>query len=267
MKTHFYILILGVLLAMSSCSEFTRLQKENNIEKKLEGAHNYYKEGSCLKSGILFEELIPVLRGTARYEEVLYYHAKSSFCDEDYILANYYFDNFAKTFPTSQYAEEASFLSALCLYYESPQYSLDQADTRKAIDKMQIFVDRYPDTDKRDTINVMVKELRAKLEIKAYEVAKHYHQVRRYKSAVIALNNALREYPDSRFREDMMLLIVESNYELAINSVSSKKEERLLATIESYHNFADAYGESSDLRSAEKWYQDAVKELELIRTQ
>ena len=79
------------------------------------------------------------------------------------------------------------------------------------------------------------------------------------------MENALKTYPDSRFREDMLFLIVESNYELAINSIESKKEERLLDTIESYHKFADSYGESLKLKEAERWYGNALAELERIR--
>jgi outer membrane protein assembly factor BamD len=82
---------------------------------------------------------------------------------------------------------------------------------------------------------------------------------------VIALKNALKAYPDSKYREEMMFLIVESNYELAINSIESKKEDRLLATIESYHNFADAFADSSDLKKAQVWYDNALKELEDLR--
>lgn len=265
MKKQLLLALFLPILALSSCSKFTKLQKENDIAAKLKGADDYYNEGECLKSGILYEELIPHVKGTAQYEEVLYHHAKSSYCDEDYILSNYYFNNFVKTFPSSDYSEECAYLGALCLFKESPHYSLDQEDTRKAIDELQLFIDKYPTTDRKDTINYMVKGLRAKLELKAFEGAKQYHHIRRYKSAVIALDNALKEYPDSRYREQMMFLIVESNYELAINSIESKKEERLLATIESYHNFVDAYGESSELKKAQVWYDNAIKELEDLR--
>jgi len=252
-------------MALTSCSKFSKLQKENDLDKKYQGAIDYYNEGECLKSSILLEELIPLVRGTNKSEDVLYYHAKSSYCDQDYILANYYFKNFVKTFPNSDYAEECAFLSALCLYKESPNYSLDQGDTRKAIDEMQLFLDKYPSTAKKDSINLMVRDLRGKLERKAFEGAKQYYHVRRYRSAVIALDNALKEYPDSRYREEMMYLIIASNHDLAINSVDSKNEQRLLDTIESYHNFVDSYPESDFMRQASNQYDAAVKALELFR--
>ncbi|MDA0714120.1 MAG: outer membrane protein assembly factor BamD [Bacteroidetes bacterium] len=261
-----YLFFTLCLVGLSSCSEFSKIQKENDLEKKFAKAVEYYNEGECLKSSILFEELISLVRGTSRGEEVYYYHAKSTYCDEDYILGSYYFKNFVKTFPNSQYAEECSYLGAYCLYLESPNYSLDQSDTRTAIAEMQLHLDRFPNTTKKDTINTLIRELREKLEVKEFEHARLYYRTKRYKSAVIALQNALKEYPDSRFREDMLFFIVESNYELAINSIESKKEERLLDTIESYHTFADAYGESPKLRQAEQWYGNAVAELERMKS-
>ena len=263
-KTLFIGILLGVL-GLTSCSKFTRLQKENDLDKKYEGALDYYDEEEYLKASILLEELIPLVRGTAKSENVLYYHAKATYMDSDFILANYYFNNFVKTFPNSQYAEECAFLSSLCMVKESPNYSLDQSETLNAIDGLQLFLDQYPTTNKKDTINSMIKDLRAKLELKAYEGARQYYHIRRYKSAVIALENALREYPDSRFREDMLYYIVAANYELATNSIDAKKEERLLDTIESYHNFADSYSSSEYLKQAEGWYDNALKALEELR--
>ncbi|NND93531.1 MAG: outer membrane protein assembly factor BamD [Flavobacteriales bacterium] len=265
MKNGVFIFFVFLLISLSSCSKFTKLQKENDLDKKYDGALEYYKEEEFLKASILLEELIPLVRGTNKSENVLYYHAKSTYNDRDFILANYYFKNFVKTFPNSQYAEECAFLSSLCLVRESPNFSLDQSDTKKAIDELQLFLDRYPQSDKKDSINVMVKDLRAKLEKKAYEGARQYYHIRRYKSAVIALKNALREYPDSRYREEMMYLIVASQYELAINSIESKKEERLLDTIESYNNFADSYSSSDYMKQAEDWYDNALKALETLR--
>ena len=259
------LFFLSVIFSLTSCSKFSKIQKENDLDKKYAAALDYYNEGECLKSSILFEEMISLVRGTSKSESVYYYHAKSTYCDKDYILGSYYFKNFVKTFPNSEYAEECSFLGAYCLCLESPNYSLDQGDTKTAIAEMQLHLERFPKTSKKDTLNVLIKELREKLEVKEFEHAKLYYQTRRYKSAVIALENTIKTYPDSRFREDMLFLIVESNYELAINSIESKKEQRLMDTIESYHKFVDSYGESSKLKEAERWYGNAVAELEKIQ--
>lgn len=264
MKVHNISIYLLMFVSLAACSRFSRLQKENDLEKKFAGALEYYEEGDCLKSSILLEELIPLYRGTEKSEQVYYYHAKSTYCDKDYILANYYFKNFVKTFPQSTYAEECSYMAAYCLFLESPQYSLDQSDTEAAINALQLHLNDYPQTNKKDTINVLIADLRSKLERKSYEHAKQYHRTRRFKSAVIALENALNEYPDSRYREEMFFLLLSARFELAVNSIESKKKERLQNAIDTYHTFVDYFADSQYLKEAESLYDRVLSELEAL---
>lgn len=256
------VLLLVILTLITSCSGYNKVLKSNDLEYKYGKAVEYYKGDDCLKAIPIFEELIALYRGTAKSEKIFYYFAKSHYCIKDYILAGYYFQQFSKTFPNSQYAEECSYLSAYCAYLESPNYSLDQGETNKALNEMQLFLDLYPATEKVDTINVIIDELNYKLEKKAFETSKLYLQTEKYKAAVISLNNTLKEYPATEYREDIMFMIVEANYLLAINSISSKKRERLEETIESYHKFVDNFENSPKLRQAEQLYDGAVRELE-----
>ena len=146
----------------------------------------------------------------------------------------------------------------------SPEPSLDQTETKKAIDELQLFMNRYPNTAKMDTCNSLVKTLRDKLEVKALDGAKLYFQMEQYKAAKVALKNVLVDYPDTKYKDDVLLYMVKSNYNLAVNSIDSKKEERFKETIKSYHTFADAFQGSSKLKEAESMYNTAVKELEKI---
>ena len=54
----------------------------------------------------------------------------------------------------------------------SPVYSLDQTDTFKAIDKLQSFIDAYPNSEYLAEANETVKVLREKIEKKVFENAK-----------------------------------------------------------------------------------------------
>ena len=236
--------------------------KSNDLEYKYGKAVEYYKEGDCLKAIPIFEELIALYRGTAKSEKIFYYFAKSHYCIKDYILAGYYFQQFTKTFPNSAYNEECAYLTAYCSYLESPNYSLDQGETKKALNDLQLFLELYPATNKIDTINSIIDELNFKLEKKAFENSRLYLQTEKYKAAAISLRNTLKEYPATQYREDIMFMIVEANYLLAINSISSKKRERLEETIESYHKFVDNFENSSRIRQAEQYYEGALRELD-----
>lgn len=144
------------------------------------------------------------------------------------------------------------FLAALCSVHNSPQYSLDQTETYNALDGLQIFIDMYPNSSRIDTCNVIMDNLRAKLERKQFEYAKLYYQTENYKAAVVALEATLEKFPESRYEEEVRYLLVLSNYYLAINSISSKKLDRLHETLKSYSKFV---AEFPSLKSAKNLTQ------------
>ncbi|HRH37756.1 MAG TPA: outer membrane protein assembly factor BamD [Flavobacteriales bacterium] len=247
---------------LSSCSDFNRALKSDSVEYKMEVAEKYYNKKSYDRAIPLLEELLLIKRGTAESERVGYLQSKSYFLMKDYTLGAYYLSNFTKTFPTSQYAEECAFLNAICYYRNSPIYELDQGDTRTAIDELQLFMLRYPETTLRDSCNSLIDQLRLKLEVKAYHNAEQYFHMRNYQAASIAFAEFMRVYPNSDFREDAMLRILQSDHLLAIDSIESKKVDRLRAALRSYRNFADAYPQSVDKDVAERIQKELANALD-----
>ncbi len=243
-----------VLLALllPACSEFNKALKSDDKAYKMQAAVKYYDKNDFDRAMPLLEELRQVTRGDTMYERVSYYYAKGYYGMKDYIMAGYYLDNFHKTFRNSRYAEECSFLSAICHYKESPAYELDQTDTRTAISQLELFMVRYPETALRDSCNTLIDELRAKLELKEFEAAKQYQHTRNYRSAGLAFRNFVRHWPNSRFREEALFRTLESDHDLAINSVESSQEARIEDGIRSYGNFADAFPESGRLNEAKR---------------
>lgn len=262
------ILIIALFLASSvgftACSKYNKILKSQDVELKYTKALEYYADEDYQRALPLFEELISVTRGTSRSEIVYYHYAYSYYGMRDFYLAGFYFDTFTKTYPNSEHVEECAFMSAYCHYMNSPIPSLDQSDTKRAIDKFQLFLERYPQTSRKDTSNALVGEMLLKLEEKAYNNAVLYYDIEQYKAAVIALNNVLKDYPTTSRKEDILFMVLESNHLLASKSISEKKPDRLKATVKSYHNFVDSFPESKKVRQAEKIYADAVRELERI---
>ena len=78
--------------------------------------------------------------------------------------------------------------------------------------------------------------MREKLEKKAFENAKQYNKISDYKSAIVALDNFISDYPGTPFKENALFYKFDSTYQLAINSVVSKKEERLVNAKTAYLN-------------------------------
>ena len=263
MKKLFYILSTIVLL--SSCSEYQKVLKQKEIKPKFDLANRFYEEGletgkkgKLVKSIKLYEQILPTLQGKPQSQIVQYNIANAHYNIEDYLIAGFKFERFTKAFPTSQKVEEAFFKSADSYYNESPRYSLDQSDTRKAINKLQYYLDQYPDGEYFNQANEKLQELDNKIEEKFYEIAKQYHHTMRYKSAIHEFDNYLVNFPGSAFKEKAYYYKFESEYLLAINSFDYLLEERFTETLQYYEDYIERYPDGEFVEQA-KTYADDVK--------
>jgi outer membrane protein assembly factor BamD len=259
------VALITMTVLVSSCSDFKKLQKGTDLNAKYEAAVKYYEKGDYLKAQILLEELIPLYRGQGRAEDLLFYYAQTTFELGDYTLAQYHFKTFARTYPQSPRAEECLYMSAYCYYLNSPAYSLDQTDTYKAIQEFQLFIDHYPQSARMEDANRIIDTMREKLERKAYETAKLYYQTGDYRAAVVSFNIVLKEFPGTKYKEEIHYLIIRSNYLLAVNSIEGKKEERLNSAIESYRKFIGLFPEGSYRKQADSVHQSIQKLKEKIQ--
>ena len=254
-----FLCVLLIISAFGGCSDYNKLLKSTDMEKKYYEAKKYYEKGDCQKALGLLEELVTLYRNAAKAESIYYYYAYSNYCVEDYILAAYHFKSFAKNFPNSGHTEECLFMSAYCYSLESPRYSLDQADTKSAIKEMQTFINRYPNSNLVDSCNHIIDKLRGKLERKAFEIARQYYDIEDYKGSMLAFENMLKDYPDTKYREQVLFIRLKASYNYAKKSIETKKFERFYNTMEYYTKFISLFPQSKYLREAESIYNDAQR--------
>ncbi|MEO8151391.1 MAG: outer membrane protein assembly factor BamD [Bacteroidia bacterium] len=260
------LLLCAVMFSLVSCSKYQRLLKSGDYEAKYKAAVDYYNKKDYYRSLQLLEELIALYRGTAKGEDVYYYYAKSNYGIGDYVTAAYHFETFTKTFPSSTRAEECAYLNAYCYYLDSPISSLDQENTMQAIQQFQLFANHYPQSEKVADCNKLMDELRFKLETKEFDNAKLFYNTEDYKSAITALNNVIRDYPGTGYKEECLFLILKSSYLYARKSIDEKKLERYKAVIESYNALKEAFPDTKYLKEANDFYansQSGIKSLTL----
>jgi len=209
----------------------------------------------------LFEELENIYKGSEKAEKIQYYMAYCYYNQGDQMLAAYYFKNFANRYPLSAHREECDYMAAYCSYLNSPVPSLDQTYTYKALEEMQIFINKYPTSTRIPECNKIVDKLRNRLEIKSYNSAKLYFNIGDFKAAIIALKDGLNEFPDTQFREEMMFLTLDSSYKLAENSIPSKKPLRYQNAVDEYYALIAEYPQTKYLKEAEKIFRDATGNL------
>ena len=263
-----YLLIITIVSAtVFSCSDYNKVLKSSDTELKWEFAQTALDSAECFKALPLLEELVGLTRGTQRAQDVQYKYAEAHFCVNDFYVARYYFHSYAKTFPNSPLVEEVEFKAAICSYRLSPNWSLDQTETKSAIQELQLFMDRYPGSALRDSSQTMINQLRSKLEKKSFESAAIFHKIGQYKSATIAMKNAMKDYPDSPYREEMHFLILDSYYQYALQSTNRRKIERFNDATAAFHTFASRYPESSYLSEAQNIYEQCVKAVETLESE
>jgi outer membrane protein assembly factor BamD len=245
---------LSLVVGISACkSKFDQLRASNDVTKKYQEALRLYNNKYYNKALLLFEDLVQRYRGRTEAEDLYYYYAYTNFKLKDYTTARYHFKVFAETYPNSPRAEECRFMSAKCYYLESPVYSLDQQNTVKAIDALQLFINLYPKSERVPAASKLIDDLRGKLELKSYMNAKLFLDLGDYKSAIIAFRNSTKDFPDTKYAEEMEFFSIKAQYLLAKNSFESKQEERFNEVIQLYADFSTKYPISKYLKEASQF--------------
>lgn len=260
MRKIIYLFI--VLVSFASCSEYEKAMKSEDVGVKYEVGKKLYDTKKYSKAIRLFEQIAPSYKGKPQAEKLFYMFSQSYYKTQQYHLAAYQFESFASLYPKSEFREEAYFLSAKCFSQLSPRYSLDQVDTDKAISKLQEFIDLYPNSTYLPEANQLVKELKTKLEKKAFEIAKQYHTISDFKAAIIALDAFVADYPGTPFKEDAMYYKLDASYQLAINSVPAKMEERLQNAKAAYASLVKFKSETKYKKTADNMLAHIDKELQ-----
>ena len=242
---------------LSGCSKFVRLQKSGDVDAKYEGALKFFENKDYYHAGLLFEELMPLMKGTQRAETSQYYFAYCHFYEKQYGLSAFYFKNFYETYPRSEFAEEASYMEALSYFEDSPSYELDQGNTMEAMRAIQTFLTEYPTSERKDDCNYMVEKLRDKLIRKAYKLAQLYYAKQDYQAAIIAFGNFAKDYPESVLQETALSYRVQAAYNLARASIPSKQADRYTQVVNVYENFLNRFPASQKLREVETYYAQA----------
>lgn len=227
---------LFVVLLFSSCSEYQKALKTEDVSVKFEVSTKLYEAQKYSKAIRIFEQLAPTYRGKPQAEKLFYMFSMSYYKTEQFYLAAYQFESFVSGYPKSEKLEEASFLGAKCFSKLSPSFSLDQVDTFKAIEKLQDFINRYPNSTYIAEANVTLKGLNDKIEKKVFENAKQYNTITEHKAAIVALDNFVEDFPGTIYKEEALFVKYDSAYQLAINSVPDKMEERLHVAQTAYNS-------------------------------
>ena len=262
---------------LTSCGEYNKVLKSTDYEYKYEAAKSYFGKGQNTKAAAILEELITILKGTDKAEESLYMLGMTYYNQGDFITASHYFSTYYNTYPRGTYTEQARFYSGKALFLDTPEPRLDQSSTYKAIQELQMFMEYFPASNRHQEAQQMIFDLQDKLVMKDYMAARLYYDLgsytgnssysttgNNYLACIVTAQNALKDYPYTKLREDISILLLRAKYDMAKGSVEEKKEERMRDAIDEYYAFKNEFPESKYIKEVENIYKDAKKYVKEI---
>ncbi|RRD03017.1 outer membrane protein assembly factor BamD [Prevotella sp. OH937_COT-195] len=259
-----------VLLLSGCAAEFNKVYKSGNAEYKYEYAKECFAMGKYIRAVTLLQELVTIEKGTDNGEECLYMLAMAEYLSKDYQTAAEYFKKYFQAYPKGTYAEMAAFYIGESLYMSAPEPRLDQTPTYTAITAYQEYLDIFPNAAKKYEAQKKLMELQDKLVQKELATSELYYNLgsyfgnclsggSNYEACVITAENALKDYPFCKEREKFATLIMKSKYELAEQSVESKKLERFRDAEDECYGFINEYPDSKERTTAEKYIERCKK--------
>lgn len=196
MKNIFVIFILSLIIYACSGSIDTT---DMTPEQRLDYAINLYNNEDYEESVKEFEALVIQYPGSNIVDDAQYYLAMSRYQREEYILAAYQFSRLIKSMPSSEFLADAQFMLADCYYQISPNFSLDQQYTKKAVEEFQVFIDVFPLNPKVGEAEAKIKELNDKLARKEFDTARIYEKLEYYNASIKYYDNVMEVYHDTEF--------------------------------------------------------------------
>lgn len=259
MQTKFtLLLVLGFTFIFSACQNDRLIKRGDSVEVAYQKAMAFYEEENYSEAANAFDTVTRVGRGTEYGQDAQYYLAESYFKNKQYLLAASEYDRYVSYYPQDERRQEMEYKAALSYFHQSPRYKLDQTSTQRAIERFQLFINRYPDSEWVTDAANRIDELRAKLAHKAYNAAQFYLRNDMFKAATLYLDRVVDQYPESKWAERALVDQVKTYIEYGDNSVPQSQRERYSKAIENYEKFLQLFPQS-DLRGEIENYHDEAQ--------
>jgi len=242
---------ISILILISSCSEYQKALNSDEVSVKFNLGTELYDAEKYSKASRLFAQILPQYRGKPQAQKLTYMQAMCFYNTKDYNSSSYQMERFVNSYPDSEKVEEMAFLGAKSYYLMAPIFSKDSEDTKIAIDKLQQFINAFPESEFNDDANKLTFELDYRLELKEFNIALQYNVLTDYQAAIKSFENFLIDFPGSDLREKAMYYRFDSAYKLAINSVVWRQKERIENAVSYFNSFKNSYNDSELLDEME----------------
>ncbi len=251
-------------MLLASCGEYQKVLKSHDADYRLDFAKRAFEQKKYTQAATVLEDIVTQFKGSEKAEDSLYLLALSNYENKDYETAGSFFKTYYTRFPKGKYTELARYYAGYGYYLDSPEPQLDQSGTINAIQELQAFLDYFPKSDKVANAQNAIFELQDKLTLKQLENAQLYYNLgtymgNNYESAVIVARNAIKDYPYSKYKEDLELLILKARYQEARESIDEKKPDRFREVIDEYYSYINNYPDPPNREEADNIFKIAQR--------
>jgi outer membrane protein assembly factor BamD len=259
-------IFLLALIWISACSTKSQIRPGDTLEVAFDKSMALYERERYREAANAFEVVISIGRGTDIGQDAQFYLAQSYYKNRDYLIAASEFQRYSNFYPRSERKQDSDFMEAMSYYNLSPRYNLDQTDTYNAIERFQLYISRFPNSDRATQAAAMIDEMRTKLARKSFEAAEQYMRLRYYQAAAIYYGLTIERFPETKWAENSLANQITAYVVYADNSVRARQAERYQKAIEAYESYIQLFPRGENRSKAEAYYDRAVAGLRASQT-
>ena len=194
-----FLFIVSTAIFISCSTTSTRSDIDYDIE--FESGKIALGKKKYIKAQDHFNTVVIGASHTELGDDALFYLGESFFFSKEYLMAIAEYDRLIRKMPFSPFIEKARYRICEAYLTLSPKYFNDQTYSEKALEKLQEFIDDYPNSDERQKAELDIKQLRNKLSEKSYRSGVLYMKMDEYKAALLAFKQVIELYYDTDFIE------------------------------------------------------------------
>ncbi|RMF10110.1 MAG: outer membrane protein assembly factor BamD [Candidatus Neomarinimicrobiota bacterium] len=199
MKRLGWVLTTGIMVLLWTGCAGSKPENEMDFEARFKKGMEYFEKKKYVQAQEEFNYVVLSGSHTEWGDDAMFYLGESYFLNKEYLLAINEYDRLTRRMMFSPFIEQARWRICESYFKLSPEYYLDQENTHKAIDKIQEFLDDYPQSEYTEQANQMMIDLRNKLGRKVYETGILYIKLGAYDSALQAFQEVLKTYYDTEY--------------------------------------------------------------------
>lgn len=218
-----------MLCLFIGCSA-SKLSISEELQQRFEKGVSLFESEKYMRAKDEFLFIVSNNPGTQMALDAQFLLAESYFSLKEYENALQEYDYFARFSQDYNKVEQARFRICECAILSSNTFEKDQENSNLALNRLQEFIEDYPNSQFAKEANTEMALIRTKLARKEFESGRLYLKLEEYDSALIYLKNILSEYYDTPITDDARIAIIftyllQDKHELAQSFYKNNEEK------------------------------------------